>query len=111
MGLLLEIPPENVADVMGNDVKMTWVNNNYAMEGVTHEHDGDSHRDYWGIQWTKDGPFNQITHFPLAGASPEEARRYRFPQEHREELLALMEPLVRQRGDYFVGGNVSALRV
>ena len=33
---LLEIPAEHVGAVMGNDVRMTWVNNNYAMEGIVH---------------------------------------------------------------------------
>jgi uroporphyrinogen decarboxylase len=92
---------------MGNDVKMTWVNNNYAMEGITHEHDGESHIDFWGIQWTKDGPFNQISRFPLSGASVEEVRRYPFPWKHKEELLARMEPLLSSKANYFIGCDVS----
>ena len=40
LGRLLELPPGLVGDAMGNDVHQTWVNNNYAMEGITHEHDG-----------------------------------------------------------------------
>lgn len=104
---LLEIPREWVDEAMGNDIKMTWVNNNYAMEGIIHEHDGESHTDDWGIQWTKDGPFNQISRFPLAGVSPEEVRSYRFPRERQEALLAQMNPLVERRGDYFIGCDVS----
>jgi len=38
---------------MGNDVRQAWVNNNYAMEGITHEKDGQGHTDYWGIRWVK----------------------------------------------------------
>ncbi|MGA3265293.1 MAG: uroporphyrinogen decarboxylase family protein [Verrucomicrobiota bacterium] len=104
---LLEVPPELVGEVMGNDVKMTWVNNNYAMEAIVHEHDGESHTDYWGIEWTKDGPFNQISHFPLAQAPIAALREYRFPLDRKEELLARMQPLLDRRGDYFIGCDVS----
>ena len=107
LGQRLEIPPRHVSDVMGNDVKMTWVNNNYAMEGVVHERDGESHVDDWGIQWTKDGPFNQISRFPLAGASSAQLREYRFPWGRQEELLALMKPLVPSHKEYFLGCDVS----
>jgi len=47
-GELLGIPPGKVGDAMGNDVRQAWVNNNYAMEGIVHERDGDSHTDAWG---------------------------------------------------------------
>ena len=107
LGRKLEIPPEHVPDVMGNDVKMTWVNNNYAMEGIVHQHDGESHIDDWGIQWTKDGPFNQISRFPLSEASAEQLRQYRFPWHRQEELLALMKPLVPFHKQYFLGCDVS----
>ena len=92
---------------MGNDVRMTWVNNNYAMEGIVHEHDGQSHVDFWGIRWVKEGPFNQIAHFPLAERSPEELLKYRFPDEHSEELLARMEPVAAQADEYFIGCDIS----
>jgi len=104
---LLEIPADRVPEAMGNDICQTWVNNNHAMEGIVHEHDGDSHTDYWGISWAKDGPFNQITNFPLSGASEEAVRAYAFPLEHKEDLLVQMEPVVRNAGDRFVGCDVS----
>ena len=104
---LLEIPPAYVDDVMGSDVHMTWVNNNYAMEGIVHEHDGQSHVDLWGIEWTKQGPYNQVTRFPLAHASPEELRRYQFPLAHKEFLLGLMDPVVATAKEYFIGCDVS----
>jgi len=103
----LDIPPESVACVLGNDVRMTWVNNNYAMEGIRHEREGESHLDVWGIRWTKRGPFNQITHSPLAASSPAEVRAYTFPVEHLEALLAPMEPLVAEAEEYFIGCDVS----
>ena len=103
----LEIPPRQVDFVMGNDVRMTWVNNNAAMEGVVHEHDGEGHVDDWGIHWVKSGPYNQITRFPLAGCTLEEVRRYRFPVESQEALLARMEPLLDGADEYFLGCDVS----
>jgi hypothetical protein len=45
--------------VLGNDVRMTWVNNNYCMEGIVHERDGQWHVDPWGIKWVKEGPYNE----------------------------------------------------
>lgn len=104
---LLEIPAACLDDVMGNDVRMTWVNNNYAMEGILHERDGESHVDFWGIEWTKQGPYNQVTRFPLLDGSPEELRRYRFPVEQKEFLLARMDPVVACAEEYFIGCDVS----
>ena len=104
---LLEIPANRVDEAMGNDVRQTWVNNNHAMEGIVHEKDGDSHVDYWGIRWVKEGSFNQVSHFPLAGASAEEVLAYRFPFGHKEDLLRQMEPVVENIGDFFLGCDVS----
>ena len=92
---------------MGNDVRMTWVNNNAAMEGIVHEHDGEGHVDPWGIHWVKAGPYNQIQRFPLIDATPDELRRYQFPREHQETLLARMEPLLAGGEEYFIGCDVS----
>lgn len=103
----LEIPPAAVAVVMGNDVRMTWVNNNYAMEGIVHEQEGESHVDRWGIRWTKQGPFNQITHFPLAASSSAEVQAYTFPMEHLEALLAPMAAVLAGAEDFFIGCDVS----
>lgn len=104
---LLEIPPACVSDAMGNDIRQTWVNNNYAMEGIVHEHDGEGHTDDWGIRWVKEGPFNQIVGFPLAGASREQVLEYRFPRERVPALLALMQSVLAAAGDAFVGCDVS----
>ena len=104
---LLDVPVSQVDMVMGNDVRMTWVNNNAAMEGIVHEHDGEGHVDPWGIHWVKAGPYNQIERFPLVHATPDELRRYRFPVEHQESLLARMEPLLASRDEYFIGCDVS----
>ena len=42
---LLDIPASQVSAAMGDDVRMTWVNNNYAMEGIVHEREGEGHTD------------------------------------------------------------------
>jgi uroporphyrinogen decarboxylase len=107
LGSLLEIPASDVPEAMGNDVRQTWVNNNYAMEGIVHERDGESHLDWWGIRWLKQHGFNQISKYPLAGASREQVLAYRFPSQRYEELLALMDPVVRDSRDFFIGCDVS----
>ena len=99
---LFEVPGSYVDVVLGNDVRMTWVNNNYCMEGIVHEHDGQGHVDPWGIEWIKEGPYNQIARFPLADASAEEVRRYQFPRECQPELLAKMEPVVADGGEVII---------
>ena len=93
LGRLLEIPASRVGEALGNDVAMTWVNNNYAMEGIVHEHDGEGHVDAWGIRWVKQYFFNQIAGFPLQTASHTEALAYQFPRARLEELLAPMRHL------------------
>jgi uroporphyrinogen decarboxylase len=104
---LLEIPPSALDDVLGNDVRQAWVNNNYAMEGITHENDGDWHIDLWGIKWVKQYFFNQIVSHPLKNASTEELLSYQFPASHLDELLRPMIPVAEAGNDYFIGCDVS----
>ncbi len=104
---LLEIPPAYVGEAMGNDVCQTWVNNNYAMEGITHDREGDTHTDFWGITWEKVGHFNQIARFPLADAEPDRLLQYAFPTGRMNELLGQMSPLLAARRDSFIGCDVS----
>jgi uroporphyrinogen decarboxylase len=107
LGRLLDIPVEYVAEAMGNDIRQTWVNNNYAMEGITHEHEGESHVDFWGIRWVRKGPFNQIAEFPLAGKTQDEVLQYEFPYQHSEELLQQMVPVAASAENTFIGCDVS----
>jgi uroporphyrinogen decarboxylase len=107
LGQLLEIPAGQVGDAMGNDVHMTWVNNNLAMEGITHERDGEWHVDDWGITWTRGFSYNQITHYPLANASKEEMLAYEFPIAHIEDFMARMQPLIESSDHYFLGCDIS----
>jgi uroporphyrinogen decarboxylase len=104
---LLEIPASLVSEAMGDDVRMTWVSNNYAMEGIVHEKDGESHVDDWGIEWTREHGFNQITKYPLENASEEEILAYRFPEDRIEFLLDLMEPVAAHQTDCFIGCDTS----
>lgn len=107
LALRLEIPASRVAEAMGDDIRQTWVNENYALEGIVHEYEGESHVDFWGVNWIKVHGFNQITGFPLAYASKEEVLRYRFPTERIPELLRLMLPVIESRQDFFIGCDVS----
>jgi uroporphyrinogen decarboxylase len=104
---LLEIPVADVGEAMGNDVRMTWVNNNYAMEGIVHEQDGEWHVDEWGIRWVYRHGFNQIEGFPLAGAPRDEVLAYRFPYDRMPALLARMEPVLAWAYEAFIGCDVS----
>jgi uroporphyrinogen decarboxylase len=104
---LLEIPVNRLGEAMGNDIRQTWVNNNYAMEGITHEQDGEWHVDDWGIKWVKEGAFNQISEFPLDRATPDEVLAYPFPTHRMEALLDNMLPLMERREDYYLGVDVS----
>ena len=92
---------------MGNDIRQTWVNNNYAMEGVVHQNEGEGHTDVWGIRWKKIGHFNQIAEFPLETASRDQVLSYRFPSDHQEELLNQMTLLLNDTANWFIGCDVS----
>ncbi len=102
---LLEIAPGAVSEAMGNDVAQTWVNNNFAMEGIVHERDGEGHTDDWGIRWVRQFDFNQIAHYPLAGRSRDGVLAYQFPVERQEFLLGLMDRVLG--GDAYLGCDVS----
>lgn len=104
---LLDIPVGEVGTVMGNDVCQKWVGNNFAMEGIVHEHEGETHTDFWGIQWGLYGGFNQIMHYPLKGASAKEMADYRFPHERIGELLTNMDDIMPFAEQYYLGCDVS----
>ncbi|NLG27041.1 MAG: methyltransferase [Chloroflexi bacterium] len=103
----LELPPADVGEAFGNDIRQAWVSNNYAMEGIVHARDGDGHTDAWGIRWVKSGPFNQIVHSPLAAADRAKALAYEYPYDQFDALLANMEPVVNGADRFFVGCDVS----
>ena len=107
LSAFLEVPCDRVADVMGDDVRQAWVGNNYPMEGIVHECDGQRHTDFWSVQWVKEGPFNQIERSPLEGADEKEILNYRYPYKHIDELLVNMEPVVAMGQDFFIGCDVS----
>jgi uroporphyrinogen decarboxylase len=107
LGRMLEIPSKYVSLAMGDDIRQTWVSNNYPMEGIVHEHDGESHLDEWGIEWTRIDGFNQISKYPLADADEQQILQYRFPFDRIEPLVNLMKPVMKLKDDYFVGCDVS----
>lgn len=103
----LEIPPARVADALGDDIRQAWVGNNYGMEGIVHERDGQWHRDPWGVEWVKEGSFNQIRHSPLQDADESAIARYRYPFEQIPALLNNLEPLFAAGEPRFVGCDIS----
>jgi uroporphyrinogen decarboxylase len=107
LGKLLEIPGRYVPLAMGDDIRQAWVSNNYAMEGIVHEHDGQSHVDDWAIEWTRTGGFNQISKYPLADAGEKQVLQYKFPFGRIDPLVDLMKPVIKCKDDYFVGCDVS----
>ncbi len=104
---LLNIPMEFVGEAMGNDIRQTWVNNNFAMEGIVHEHVGEEHTDFWGIRWKKIDHFNQIVEFPLESATRDQILSYRFPADRMEELFKQMTPVLSDKTNYFIGCDIS----
>ena len=95
LGKLLDIPPEYVPQVMGDDIRQAWVSNNHPMEGIVHERDGQSHMDDWGVEWTRIDGFNQISRYPLAHAGTADSaipvplrpgRSARGPDEAGDEI-------------------------
>ena len=107
LGRLLEIPAGYVPLAMGDDIRQTWVSNNYPMEGIVHEHDGESHVDEWGIEWTRTNGFNQISQYPLANVEKQQLLQYKFPFDRIDPLIDLMKPVMKFKDDYFVGCDVS----
>ena len=104
---ILEVPRACVSHVMGDDILQAWVGNNFAMEGITHEHDGERHTDPWGVEWVKEGPFNQIRRSPLQEVDESDLQRYRFPFEDLDRLLANMESILPHAGEKFIGCDIS----
>lgn len=107
LATLLEIPPNRVAEAMGDDIRQTWVSGNYGMEGIVHEQEGETHVDAWGIEWERVGYFNQIRRSPLQEATREEILQYRFPYDQMEALLENMRPVMQQAERYFIGCDIS----
>jgi uroporphyrinogen decarboxylase len=103
----LGILPHQVDEAMGNDVRQVWIGNNYAMEGIVHEHDGETHTDAWGITWVREGQFNQVKHSPLADASDEQLGSYAFPYGAIPDLMQQLERLRPHAGRTFIGADVS----
>jgi uroporphyrinogen decarboxylase len=103
----LDVQPRDVDAVLGNDVRQAWVGNNFAMEGITHENDGETHTDAWGITWVKEGSFNQILRSPLADADESGLDEYAFPHHAIGTLMGSMDPLVIMAREYFIGCDVS----
>lgn len=107
MGKELGVSPDEVSLKLGDDIAQTWVGNNTSMEGVTIE-EGSSLTDSWGIEWVREGFFNQINQSPLEFAPAEEMLEYTFPVAQIDQMLKFMEAfLAKVNPDLFIGCDVS----
>ena len=104
---ILEVPIACLADTLGDDIRQAWVANNYAMEGIVHAHDGETHTDAWGIEWVKEGAFNQIRHSPLQDAEAATILGYAYPYAQLDELMGNMAPVTAHAERFFIGCDIS----
>ncbi len=102
----LDIPESYIDDVMFNDIRQVWVGNNYAMEGVLLEK-GETYSDFWGIEWVKEGAFNQIIEHPLMDVDENKISEYEFPHEKVKELNDNLCTLESMSYEYFIGCDIS----
>jgi uroporphyrinogen decarboxylase len=102
----LDIPDSFIDDVMFNDIRQVWVGNNHAMEGIQLS-EGESYTDYWGIEWLKKGPFNQIHRYPLLMSNENEINNYEFPFDRVRDLCDNMMRLDDKSSEYFIGCDTS----
>lgn len=75
----------DIDELVGNDVKQTWLSINGEMERPCEE--GESFTDEWGIRWHRDGYYNAVIFHPLADLEEEEILAYPFQRRdgaHRE---------------------------
>ncbi len=107
LGKLLDIPPGYVPLAMGDDIRQAWVSNNHPMEGIVHEHDGESHVDEWGIKWTRIDGFNQISRYPLAEAGKQQLLEFKYPFDKIAGLVDLMKRVMEFKDECFIGCDVS----
>jgi len=94
-------------DILLQDVRQIWVNNNFAMEGIVHEHDGEGHIDEWGVHWERQHGFNQIKESPFSLSSAREIDGSAFPYDKLEHLMQPMATLASKSSRYFLGCDVS----
>jgi uroporphyrinogen decarboxylase len=102
----LDIPVGHLDDVMFNDIRQVWVGNNYAMEGFFLK-EGETYLDYWGIEWVKEGFFNQIAKYPLIDADEDIIQDYKFPYNKIPALVDNLSSLECKSSDYFIGCDIS----
>jgi hypothetical protein len=67
-----------------------------CLEAIVHERDGDSHRDFWGILWQKNGAFDQPVEFTLASADGRDVLEYAFPLNKLERCAGFARTLAEQ---------------
>lgn len=97
---------EDIDELIGNDVKQTWLSINGAMAYPCNE--AESFVDEWGIRWHRDGYYNAVVYHPLAEMEEEEIIKYPFPDPEKPERYAALQELIRCYGnEKFIGADVS----
>ena len=105
---LLEVPPSQVDTVMGNDVRMTWVNNNSAMEGIVHEHDGRGARRRLGHPLGQGRALQpNRSASPCSTPRPTSCGAIASPSTTRKSCWPAWSRLLAGRDEYFIGCDVS----
>lgn len=102
-----QVTTDQLDDMLLQDVRQIWVNNNYAMEGIVHEVEGEEHIDDWGIHWVKQHGFNQIRRSPFSSRSATEIDSNAFPYEKLDSLMQPMATLAERSVNHFLGCDVS----
>ena len=96
----------DIDELVGNDVKQTWLSINGEMERPCEE--GESFTDEWGIRWHRDGYYNAVIFHPLADLEEEEILAYPFPDPEKPQRYEYLQELLDTYGkDKFIGADVS----
>jgi len=102
-----ELSIDQLNDLMFQDVRQIWINNNYAMEGIVHTYEGEGHVDDWGIEWVKQHGFNQIKKSPFKDLLAKDVTEKAFPYEKLGELMQPMDKLAEKSENYYLGCDIS----
>lgn len=97
---------DDIDELIGNDVKQTWLSINGEMDRPCEE--GESFVDEWGIRWHRDGYYNAVISHPLADLEEEEILAYPFPDPDKPERYEYLQELIDKYGkEKFIGADVS----
>lgn len=88
-----------------NDVLQDWLSINRQMTLPAAE--GEIFTDEWGIDWKREGEYNNVVSHPLAEADAEVIENYVFPQPLLPKRYEKLRRLMSENPDSFIGADVS----